>query len=67
MRNRRNWIEVGVAAGAFGVLLAVVMALDAPRELVPAIWMGGVLGVAGTGSGVAADLAFAGRALLKSS
>ena len=49
MKNRRNWIEVAVAAAALGVLSGVVWAANAPRELIPAIWMGGVLGVAGTG------------------
>lgn len=49
MRNRRNWIELAVAAGAFGVLSGVVWVTDAPRELVPAIWTGAFLGLAGTG------------------
>jgi hypothetical protein len=49
MRNRRNWIEAVVAAAAFGILSGVVWVTDAPRELVPMIWMGGVLGLAGTG------------------
>jgi len=49
MRNRRNWIELAVAAGAFGVLSGVVWVTDAPREFVPAIWTGAVLGLAGTG------------------
>ena len=49
MRKRRNWIELVVAIAAFGALSGIVWVTDAPRELVPAIWMGGVLGVAGTG------------------
>ena len=49
MRNRRNWIELVVAAGIFAALSALVVAADAPRELVPAIWTGGVLALAGTG------------------
>lgn len=49
MRNRRNWIELAIAAGVFGVLSAIVWAVNAPRELVPAVWMGGMLGLAGTG------------------
>ncbi len=49
MKNRRNWIELAVAAAAFGVLSAIVLVTDAPRELVLAIWMGGVLAIAGTG------------------
>ena len=49
MRNRRNWIELLVAGGLFAALSAIVLATDAPRELVPAIWMGAILGVAGTG------------------
>ena len=49
MTNRRNWIELLVAALAFGVLAGIVWATGAPRELVPTIWMGAVLGLAGTG------------------
>ncbi len=49
MKNRRNWIELAVAVTAFGVLSAIVWVTDAPRELIPAVWMGGVLAVAGTG------------------
>ena len=49
MRNRRNWIELAIAAGVFSVLSAIVWAVNAPRELVPAVWMGGMLGLAGIG------------------
>ncbi len=49
MKSRRNWIELGVAATAFGVLSGIVWVTNAPRELVPAIWMGGVVGIASTG------------------
>ena len=49
MRNRRNWIELIVAVAAFGVLSGIAWVSDAPRELVPAIWTGGMLGLAGTG------------------
>ena len=49
MKDRRNWIELAVAAAAFGALSGIVWVTDAPRELVPAIWTGGVLGLAGTG------------------
>jgi hypothetical protein len=49
MTNRRNWIELLVAVLAFGALAGIVWLAGAPLELVPAIWMGGVLGVAGTG------------------
>jgi uncharacterized membrane protein len=49
VRNRRNRIELAIAAGVFGVLSAIVWAVNAPRELVPAIWIGGMLGLAGTG------------------
>ena len=48
MKNRRDWIELGVATAAFGALSGIVWVTDAPRELVP-VWMGGVLGLAGTG------------------
>jgi hypothetical protein len=49
MRNRRNWIELVVSVVSFGALSALVWVTDAPRELVPAIWIGGVLGMAGNG------------------
>ena len=49
LKNPRNWIELGVAAAVFAALSGIVWAMDAPRDLVPAIWMGGVLAVAGTG------------------
>jgi hypothetical protein len=49
MRNKRNWIELAVAAAAFGVLSGIVWVTDAPRELVRAIWTGAFLGLAGTG------------------
>ena len=49
MRDRRNWIELVVAVAAFAALSGAVWVTDAPRELVPAAWMGGVLGVAGAG------------------
>jgi hypothetical protein len=47
MRDRRNWIELVVTVAVFALLTGIVWVTDAPRELLPAVWMGGVIGIAG--------------------
>jgi hypothetical protein len=45
--DRRNWIELVVTVAVFAVLTGIVWVTNAPRELLPALWMGGVIGIAG--------------------
>jgi hypothetical protein len=49
LRGKRTWYGLAGAVLAFGVLAGVVWVADGPRELVLPIWLGAMLGLAGTG------------------